>query len=552
MILQMTVCEKQDLGERHSFGRTSLDAPLILFLISAFIGFWVSYDHSLSWSTLVTLVISAILFLVMTRLSLGTSGLRRLAWILLLIQGALALYFITQFKHLGYPVKMVFISRLGRFSGSLFPSIGEFYPHPNAVATFIEGGLPLSAGLWLSARKRQERLLAGLSLALLGYGLFLTASRGAWVAVATCTGLSLMTWIVHRFFRRWQGLALVALITLVLVTGAGLMCIGSDHVPGLNSALWRAANRADLYKNSLHLIRDYPLLGIGLGDTFGLVYSKYILLIPHVFLTYPHNLILAVWLNQGLLGLLSFVWLLVAFYRPVVGLARRAQGTPVFWGAVLGVTAILLHGTTDAPQYSDDRWTMPMLFALLVLSVVAAPPSSILQHSPFSIRRMVPKALLTIGLGLAAAFLLADIAYTNLGTLRHTRADLASSEDDAAREQNLAEAACYYRRALEIDRAQPVAHWRLGLIALNGGQFSQAVAHLEIARSALPGHRGVQKALGYAYLWDGQVERAEPLLAPLSEVPGELESWSWWYGRQGQEQLSEYARELLALLSQDR
>ena len=539
------------MNQRLLYRRTPLDLPLALFLISAFIGLWVSYDRSLSWFTLATLVVSVVLYVAITWIGLGTVGLRPLAWTLLLIQGALALYFITQFKHLGYPVMMGFVSRLGRLTGGLFPSVGEFYPHPNAVATFIEGGLPLSAGLWLSARERQGRLLAGLSLALLGYGLLLTASRGAWVAVAACTGLSLIIWIARRFSRHRQGLGLVVLITLMLVTGAGLMFIGSDRVPGLDSALWRGVSRVDLYKNSLHLIRDYPLLGIGLGDTFGLVYSKYILLIPHVFLDYPHNLLLAVWLNQGLLGLLSFGWILIAFYKPVVYQARRAQGTPLFWSAVLGVTAILLHGMTDSPQYSDDRWIMPVFFAFLGLSVAAAPSPSTLQRSPFSTRRVLSIALFTVALGVVAVFLMADSIYTNLGAIRHTRADLVSSLDDVTRERNLAEATRYYQRALDINEAQPTAHWRLGLIALNRDQFSQAITHLEIARSALPGHRGVQKGLGYAYLWDGQIERAERLLAPLWEIPEELGTWSWWRGRQGQEQLSEYAQELRILLSQD-
>jgi len=138
-----------------------------------------------------------------------------------------------------------------------------------------------------------------------------------------------------------------------------------------------------------------------------------------------------------------------------------------------------------------------------------------------------------------------------LGAIRHTRADLASSQDDVTREQGLVGATRYFRRALDINKTQPTAHWRLGLIALNGDQFSQAIAHLEIARLALPGHRGIQKGLGYAYLWDGQIERAEWLLAPLLEIPGELGWWSWFRGTQGQEQLSEYAKELRILLSQD-
>jgi putative inorganic carbon (HCO3(-)) transporter len=559
-IRQLTLCELQEEqivimnttqpDKRRSWGRTALDLPLLFFLSSAFIGAWVAYDRSLSWSLLATLVGSVVLYLAIAWPGFGETGLRRLAWAVLLVQCALALYFVTQFNHLGYPVKMGIISRLGELTGGPFPAFARFYPHPNALATFVEGGLPLAAGLGLSARERWGRLAAGLSFLLLGYGLLLTASRGAWVATAACAGLTLVVWGGRRLPRGRQVMGLLVLIVLAAVAGAGVMVVGPDRVPGLSSALGRGADRAELYTNSLHLIRDYPLLGIGLGDTFALIYSKYMLLIPHAYLTYAHNLPLAIWLNQGLLGLVSFGWLLVAFYGLVIGRARRGQGSPPFWGAVLGVTAMVLHGLTDAPQYADSRWVMPLFYALLGLSVAMAPPplpaARPLRSNP---RRVAFVALAVVALSVGGAFLLADTFYANLGAIQQARADLAPDLDDKARQQALEQATHYYQRALELRSEQPVAHWRLGLIALNADHFSQAITHLEVARAALPGHRGVHKALGYAYLWDGQIERAATLLSTLAEVPQELDTWSWWRGEQGQEQLADYARQLRSRLN---
>jgi putative inorganic carbon (HCO3(-)) transporter len=532
--------------QRRLLGRTPLDLPLALLLASAFIGLWAAYDRSLSWPLLTALLGSLALYLALTWPRFDAAVLRRLAWVLLLIQGTLALYFITQFNHLGYPVKMSFVSRLGRLTGGAFPAWGAFYPGPNALATFIEGGLPLAAGLWLSARGRWERLAAGLGFALLGYGLLLTASRGSWVAVAACAGLTLIVWAGRRLSSGWRLAGLATLIGLALAAGVGVVLIGPEGVPGLTSALTRGSDRLELYKNSLHLIGDYPLLGIGLGDTFAMVYSKYILLIPYAYLTYSHNLPLAIWLNQGLLGLVSFGWMLMAFYRLVVVGVRRGQGTPLLWGGVLGVTAMLVHGLTDAPQYADSRWVMPVFYALLGLSVanlcITNPRIPNLRVP--NLRKRAALVTLLVALGIVTVFSLADTFYANIGAIHHARADLAPALDDAARQQTLDQAARYYRRALEIDGKQPVAHWRLGLIELNADRFPQAIEHLEITRSTLPGHRGVQKALGFAYLWDGQLDRAEGLLRPLNEVPQELGTWSWWRGEQGQDQLAIYARQL--------
>jgi predicted Zn-dependent protease len=100
------------------------------------------------------------------------------------------------------------------------------------------------------------------------------------------------------------------------------------------------------------------------------------------------------------------------------------------------------------------------------------------------------------------------------------------------------------RHALEIRPGQPVAHWRLGLIALNRNQFHDAIDHLEIARTSSSGHIGVQKALGLAYLWNGQIDQAEALLRPFSRILDELDAWRLFRRTRGQRMLEEYAKEL--------
>jgi putative inorganic carbon (HCO3(-)) transporter len=540
VIREAQIAAPAKAGQRRAWGRTPLDLPLALFTLSAFVGLWAAYDRSLSWPLLITLLGCALLYLALTWPGLSTTTLRGLAWVLLLAQAALALYFITQFKHLDYPVKLNTVARLGRLTGSLFPALGNFYPQPNALATFIEGGLPLAAGLWWSARQRWERLAAGLAFLVLGYGLLLTVSRGAWLAVAACAGLTLVVWGGRRLStdRRVWGLA--GLVGLALAAAVGVTLIAPQRVPALASALLRGQDRIELYKNSLHLIRDYPLLGIGLGDTFAMVYSKYVLLIPHPYFTYAHNLPLAIWLNQGLLGLAGFGWLVLAFYGLVLGQARRGQGSPLFWGAALGVTAMLLHGLTDAPQYANSRWVMPVFFALLGLSVA----SWRITNQRMANQRIAFMVLIVVVLGVTVVLYTTGALYANLGAIEHARADLAPALDDGTRQQTLDRAVHYYERALEMNKGQPAAHWRLGLIDLNADRFPQAIEHLETARAALPDHRGVQKALGYAYLWDGQIARAEELLRPLDEVYQELGTWRWWRGEQGQNQLADYAQQL--------
>jgi tetratricopeptide (TPR) repeat protein len=213
---------------------------------------------------------------------------------------------------------------------------------------------------------------------------------------------------------------------------------------------------------------------------------------------------------------------------------------------------MLAHGLTDAPQYGDNYWIMPVFYALLGLSATAAsnptPGFRFPRFKPWAVALAAVSVLTIIA---AILVIIPDIYFTNLGAIRHTRADLATFKDKSDRQFVLEQAINDFQRALKTNEHQPTANWRLGLIALDSDQFREAIQHLEIAHSALPHHRGVTKALGYAYLWDGQVDRAAALLASLEEIPQELDYWNWWRREQGQDRLAEYGQELQMRLLQE-
>jgi putative inorganic carbon (HCO3(-)) transporter len=74
--------------------------------------------------------------------------------------------------------------------------------------------------------------------------------------------------------------------------------------------LFSATMRLSYWKDTLELIRQHPLVGIGLGN-FNLPQSRY-----------AHNLLLQLWAETGLLGLISFLWLVIA----VLKYARKNKG----------------------------------------------------------------------------------------------------------------------------------------------------------------------------------------------------------------------------------
>jgi hypothetical protein len=60
--------------------------------------------------------------------------------------------------------------------------------------------------------------------------------------------------------------------------------------------------------------------------------------------------------------------------------------------------------------------------------------------------------------------------------------------------------------------------------------FDAAVGYLEVANKYAPGHRGIIKSLGYCYVWLGDFDNAQRLLAEIPEASEELGIYVWWWG----------------------
>ncbi len=104
--------------------------------------------------------------------------------------------------------------------------------------------------------------------------------------------------------------------------------------------------RLQIWNTALVVIRDNPLWGIGPGS-FGKAYSHYVYTISRspweLGVIKAHNVYLNFWAEQGLFGLLSFLFLVIFFY------IRK----PRLWFGV-AMAVILLHGLVDTTYFKND------------------------------------------------------------------------------------------------------------------------------------------------------------------------------------------------------
>ena len=115
------------------------------------------------------------------------------------------------------------------------------------------------------------------------------------------------------------------------------------------------------------MVRDHPLLGVGL-DNFAYLYQQVYLregAAAEPNLSHPHNWLLHVWLELGVLGLIAFVWLLVRFWQAA---PRGAGQTGRRW---LVAGALGSHGRPAGARL-DRQQLLPGRPGVSVLAVPGA------------------------------------------------------------------------------------------------------------------------------------------------------------------------------------
>jgi hypothetical protein len=328
---------------------------------------------------------------------------------------------------------------------------------------------------------------------------------------------------------------------LIIVGIVGFLVLGPGRFPGFDFWASTADSRLTLYRNSLYMAYDYPYTGIGLGsETFAWNYATFALLIQNRLLWYAHNLFISAWVAQGLPGLVALTGLLISFYAFVIHVIRRGKPDALFHGAWVGVTAGLLHGFTDARQYIEPTWLMPLLLAAFGLTVALG--HTALREVPQSeptparspLRWLIPAGvalILLVGLVALSRNLLMAGWYTNQGALAETRAILLPDLTEAERERYYQQAQEWYAQAVLTDGNYGPAARRAGNLHVRLGEFMEGLTLLESAARLEPTNPAAIKGLGLAYMWVGWTERAADVLAtlpPSANIRQEVGNWANW------------------------
>jgi O-antigen ligase/tetratricopeptide (TPR) repeat protein len=237
-------------------------------------------------------------------------------------------------------------------------ALQRFRLYASGVGALAAVGLSMTVGLGLAAHSR--RALVALGIGGLFFGALLLASdnRGSMVAAALAAACLVVWWRP----RLLPVAALLVFGTLDLIA-LGLAQRGFD--------LRTILERLDFWQKGLLLAAETPLTGVGLGvesvqRTYRAAFEP-----AYPPFSHAHNIFVQALLEQGVVGLVSLVLLIVAFLRlgvlpPGDGDPRpRAASRAAFGGAV----ALIVAGLTEIIALTTVGGAL--LFGLLGLLVAA-------------------------------------------------------------------------------------------------------------------------------------------------------------------------------------
>lgn len=310
-------------------------------------------------------------YAVLAGMTLRPADRSRLTWALLL--GAVIVSLIAIVESIGKPLGWGYLEH--RAAGTM--------GHANTLGGYLAALSPVGWGLlWTEMETRRRPwvlfLIFGILLCM-GTALLLTLSRAAWLSFGVA--IAVTTWGLLRAKRRgparrtWAVAGLGVMVVAVIVLGIAAWTsqtgnlIGSLVVQRLLAtnplSSFGDRERVALMEAAWGMFLDHPWLGVGPGN-FPSYVQQYTTFQPAWRHEFPHNVVLHVAAEAGVIGLLSFLWwtgsIIALGYRRVVRATHAAGGfspgltvgafagaVSVFVGSLFGYPFV--HGTWEPFVY---------------------------------------------------------------------------------------------------------------------------------------------------------------------------------------------------------
>jgi len=428
---------------KNDFPRTGLDIGIFLFLLASVLSTVYSVDPRRSLISLIILIITVLVYYLITDLIRRGVPAHLVSKVLLLVSGFILFFGVWELA-LWYS-GWFSISGIGDLIPPATYRVRAFLGHPNFAAAYLNLLIPLGLAMILRTKKIASKLLFGLWVFVALLLIYFTSSRAGWLGTFSATGTFLLFWGManweksKRFLKeilkkKWVIVGIILIVVLGAATLFALLRWQSRHPSHPSDWSNIFGSRDYIWNVALDMITAKPIIGNGLF-TFGSQYLKVESIPPNMLLTHAHNYYLNVTAEMGIVG---FGALLIGIGSLII-MARKAWISHDYlnrielagiFGALAGLGA---HSLFETPQ------TMPLLMIL---------PAILLAQLSSGVRAAESKSQNWIGNFLIVGLWL--IASLGLGL--DVRALTPFNKGiEASNQGNWPAAAAYFDQAVKLD-----------------------------------------------------------------------------------------------------
>jgi O-antigen ligase len=331
----------------------STTLPALVWLIAGCLSLVNAKDLQVSMIALISITKGFILYLVVANSVEDSQEIK------LLIGGVLlSLTFEALLgSYQGLTGKYLGLSVLGEGSTVIRYSLGDVTAnrcegtvcHPNSFAMYLNTALPFAIALIFANVRRLYKILAVLVVGLGIVCLILTLSRGGWIGFLLSGSLVIILAIRRGRLKAVHAILVVCgvlLLAILVITSSNLII---DRLT--TSDRGSAQSRITMDQGALVMMRDYPILGVGLNN-YTLYMPQYdpITFAENHGLYVVHNTFLLIGAETGLIGLVGFVLFLLSIIFQAWNLTKISPND-FLWiiavGVLCGYISLSVHNLVD-------------------------------------------------------------------------------------------------------------------------------------------------------------------------------------------------------------
>jgi len=228
-----------------------------------------------------------------------------------------------------------------RYGGGPF---GPYVNH-NHYAGYMEMVIPLAIGLIFINKDINKRLMLGFMTVVMAATVFMSLSRSGMVSlICSLVFLSLMLSSAKNPKHSFPIVSLIVIGLLLFLAYIGILSDSLNRILTLTEPdKLLQEMRPKVWKDSLNIVKDFPILGSGLG-TYENIFPKYKSFSQQVIYLYTHNDYLQALTESGALGFSIILWGIITFSITIFRYVKKDSMTLCLSASVL---AIGIHSFFD-------------------------------------------------------------------------------------------------------------------------------------------------------------------------------------------------------------